>query len=104
MKSVFLGAAVVLLSAAPALAGPIGSGLSHTEEVARRAAAQRTIAFAQPDQACARQAAKSVKAREGVAWTKTRPGEVLVAFRSGDHAAKQEAEVRAIVTETCRAA
>jgi hypothetical protein len=104
MKSVFLGAAAVLLSAVPAFAGPVGSGLSHTEEVARRAASQRTITVAQSDQACARQAAQRVKAHDGVAWAKARPGEVLIAFRSNDHAARQEVEVRATVAETCRAA
>ena len=103
MKSTFLGGATALLAAVPALAGPVGSGLSHTEEVARRAA-QRTITVAQPDQACARQAAEQIRAREGVAWAKARPGKVLVAFRSDEHAARGAAEVRAVVAESCRAA
>lgn len=105
MKSLFLGATAVLLSAVPAFAGPIGSGLSHTQEVAAcRAALQQTITVAQPDPACARQAAERVKAHDGVAWAKAQAGEVRIAFHSGDHAARQEAQVRAVVAETCRAA
>jgi hypothetical protein len=103
MKSAFLGGAAALLAALPAVAGPVGSGLSHTEEVARRAA-QRTITVAQPDQACARQAAERIKTHDGVAWTKARPGKVLIAFRSDEHAARGAAKVRAVVAESCRAA
>ncbi len=103
MKSAFLGGAAALLAAFPALAGPVGSGLSHTQEVARRAA-QRTIAITQPDQTCARQTAERVRAQDGVAWAKVRPGEVLIAFRSDEHAARGAAAVRAVIPENCRAA
>lgn len=104
MKSVILGGAAALLSVAPALAGPVGSGLSFTEEVGRRAAAQRTITVAHADPGCAREAARLVKARDGVAWAKARPDSVQIAFRSGAEASRREAEVRAVVAETCRAA
>jgi hypothetical protein len=103
MKSIFLGGAVALLAALPAIAGPAGTGLSHTQEVARRAAL-RTIVVAQPDQACARQAAERIRTQDGVAWAKARPGEVLVAFRSDEHAARRADEVRTAVAENCRAA
>ncbi|MGR4864172.1 hypothetical protein [Caulobacter sp. LARHSG274] len=103
MKSAFLGGAAVLLAVAPAVAGPAGSGLAHTEAVARQAA-QRTITVAQSDPACARQAAERIRTQDGVAWTKARPGKVLVAFRSDEHAARGAAEARAVVAENCRAA
>jgi hypothetical protein len=104
MKSLFLGAAVVLLSGVSAMAGPIGSGLSLTEDVARRSAAQRTITVVQADPACARQAASLIHVRDGVAWAKARGEGVQIVFQSNAHASRQEAEVRAVVAETCRAA
>lgn len=103
MKSTFLGGAVALLAVAPAIAGPAGSGLAHTEAVARQTV-QRTIAVAQPDPACARQAAERIRTQDGVAWTRARPGKVLVAFRSDAHAARGAAQARAVVAESCRAA
>jgi hypothetical protein len=103
MKSLFLGTAVVLLSGASAMAGPVGSGLSHTEDVARRGAAQRTITVAQADPACARHAASIIKVRDGVASAKAQGEGVRVVFHSNAHASQQEAEVRAVVAETCRA-
>jgi hypothetical protein len=103
MKSALLGGGAILLTAFPALAGPVGSGLSHTEEVARRVA-QRTIAISQSDQTCAQQTAERVRAHDGVAWAKVRPGKVVITFRSDEHAARGAAEVRAVIPENCRAA
>lgn len=103
MKSLVLGGVVALLAAAPALAGPAGTGLTLTEEVARRNAAKQQLLVVQPDRDCARQAAKTIQARDGVAWAKARSGGVLVAFHSSELAADQADEVRA-VAETCRTA
>jgi hypothetical protein len=103
MKSAFLGVAV-LMAATSAFAGPVGEGLSHTQEVARRNAAQRTLVVLQADPVCARQAAKLIAGREGVAWAKARSEGVLIAFHSDDHATRQADQVRAVVTETCGAA
>lgn len=104
MKSAIIGAAIVLLSGAAAVAGPAGSGLSFTEDVARRTAAQRTITVAHSDEACAQRAAQTIKSSEGVAWAKARSEGVQVIFQSDDHASRHEARVRAIVTQTCTAA
>lgn len=104
MRSIALATTAMLLSVAPALAGPVGSGLGHTQEVARRAAAQPTIQIAGTGQTCAKQAARLIKTQDGVAWTRARSDGLVVAFLSDEHAARQEAAVRTLVAQACEPA
>ncbi|MBI1683665.1 hypothetical protein [Caulobacter hibisci] len=96
----FLGLAACL-AAAPAMAGPAGHGLTHTEAVAKQNLAKRTVKI---QTTCAQSAASAAASRQGVAKAKPQDGLVHVVFNSAADAAAHEGAVRAAVSEACRAA
>jgi hypothetical protein len=98
----FLGLAACL-AASPAVAGPAGHGLTHTEAVARQNLAKRTVKI-ETAGTCAQSAAGLVASRQGVAAAKAKQGLVHVVFNSAADAAAHEGAVRAAVSEACRAA
>lgn len=96
-STAFLLAAAV---AAPALAGPAGTGLGHTEEVMRRHNAARTVKIADLG-GCAERAAGAVRGHDGVARAAHADGQLTVTFHSADHAARHAAGVRAAASSAC---
>lgn len=93
-----LTVAVAAFVATPALAGPAGSGLAFTEEVARKRAA---VKVAQADQACLSRAVAALEADQAVRAVKV-SGDVLhVTFRSA--MADRDARVRQEVNKACGA-
>jgi hypothetical protein len=98
------GAVLLTISvAAPAFAGPVGSGLGFTEETARRALQQRTVKVANISQACAQRAVTALQGRAEVAHVAHSDGGVNVTFHSAELAEQKAAEVRATVTGACAA-
>jgi hypothetical protein len=96
------GAALLAISvAAPAFAGPVGSGLGFTEETARRALQQRTVKVANVSQACAQRAVAALQGRAEIAQVAHRDGDVNVTFHSAQVAQQKAADVRATVTGAC---
>ncbi|WP_091737654.1 hypothetical protein [Phenylobacterium immobile] len=86
--------------ASPVLAGPAGTGLGLTEEVARKA--QRTVHIADLGD-CAPRAAVAVRGHAGVADASHANGKVVVTFHSADEAGRQAAHVRAAASSACAA-
>lgn len=86
--------------AAPAMAGPAGTGLGHTEEVARRHNEARTVKIADLG-GCAERAASAVRSHDGVARASHAGGHVTVTFHSPDHVARHAAGVRAAANTAC---
>lgn len=103
MKVVALFGLAACLAAAPAVAGPAGHGLTHTEAVAKKNLAKRTVKI-QAAGTCAQSAAGVLVGRQGVAKAKAQDGLVHVVFNSAADAAAHEGAVRAAVSEACRAA
>lgn len=93
-----LAFAVAAFMATPVLAGPAGSGLAFTEEVARKRA---VVKVAQADQPCMRQAVAALEADGAVRAVKV-DGDVLhVTFKSVT--ADRDARVRQEVDKACGA-
>jgi hypothetical protein len=84
--------------ASPALAGPAGTGLGLTEDVARKA--QRTVRIADLGD-CAERAASAVRGHAGVADASHANGKVTVTFHSADAAGRHGANVRAAASSVC---
>lgn len=99
-----LTAAIATIAGSSALAGPAGSGLGLTEEVSRRAAAERTVKIVRDDHPCVQRAAAILKTQTGVTSVKARNDGIQVTFRANQQAAQQEAQIRAVVSDACATA
>ena len=93
-----LAVAVAVFTATPALAGPAGSGLAFTEEVARKRA---VVKVAQADRPCVRQAVAGLQADAAVRAVKVKGDALHVTFRSA--VADRHARVEREVSQACGA-
>jgi hypothetical protein len=66
MRLIPLSLFALAVAAGPALAGPVGSGLAHTEEVARKAAAEKAAVRLTAPSACLGEAKAALAAAPGV--------------------------------------
>ncbi len=92
--------------AAPALAGPIGSGLWLTEQVAKQnpAAKPAVISIAHADVSCLVAVAPTVAGHSAVHTAEVKKGKLAVRFHTqSDRAAETEA-VHAMVAKACSGA
>ena len=93
--------AATFAAAQPSFAGPIGSGLWLTEEVAARRLQQRTIKVALASPACPA-LTDALQERPEVIRVKAEGQSVRVTFRSAREAAEHSAAVRSIAGVSCR--
>ena len=96
-----LAAAIATFTATSTFAGPAGSGLGLTEEVSRRATAERTLKIIRDDHPCVQRAAAILKTQTGVTSVKAGNDGLRVTFRANQQAAQQEAQIRAVVSDAC---
>ena len=94
------GLALAAGFAVPAFAGPVGSGLSLTEETARRALAARTLTIAAAD-GCLSRARDSLKDHPAVQAVRQDAGKISVVFHSAAHAAQHRDAVNATLSQSC---
>lgn len=105
-KTRFLAPAVLagsLLAALPATAGPMSSGLAHTEDVARRAAAARqaTIRVAAANESCAAGAATALRSHKDVEGVAANGSELEVRLRAPAARKATDREVAAAIAQAC---
>ena len=86
-----------------AQAGPVGSGLTLTEAVARQAHLERTVRVAVSHAACATAAADAVRAHPGVATVRADAdaAAVSVVFASKEQAREHGPAVRTLAAGAC---
>lgn len=92
-------AAAIVLALAPsaALAGPMGSGLAHTEAMAKRP----KLVIRHADAACLGEAARVVGQWPGVQNVRVADGALRLTFGSKAHATAAEPGVRSTVRSAC---
>lgn len=94
-----LAVAALAVTAGPAAAGPQGSGLWHTEAVAREAASTVTIRHA--DAACLGAAAEALAGEPAVRKVAVGRAGLKVTYPSPALAAQASAQVRSAVDAAC---
>jgi len=108
MKKNHVLAGVVLaaaqLATLPAAAGPMSSGLAHTEDVARRAAAARATTFqvAAANGSCAAGAAAALQSHKDVQGVAANGSTLEVRLRDPAARATADREVAAAVAQACQ--
>lgn len=102
MSSKYAVVAVAFFAATAAQAGPAGSGLAHTEEVARRAAAERvaTVRLAPPSRECVPAAVTALRGHEAVRDVKVEGSDLSIKVRTDPSTAKGE-DLQALVARVC---
>lgn len=88
--------------AAPAFAGPVGSGLWHTEAVHK--ARQAAITISHADASCLAGVAPSVAEHSAVRAAAVKNGKLAVQFHSQDARAANAGAVHALVSKACAGA
>ena len=97
-------AVVAALGATVAQAGPAGSGLAHTEKVARGAAGPsfETIRVAPPSRDCVSAAAAALRRHEAVKGVRVEASDLSITVRT-DGSTARGADLRALVARVCAA-
>lgn len=109
MKKTHLFARVILtgslLAAFQATAGPMSSGLAHTEDVARRAAASRgaTLYVAAANHSCAAGAAMALRSHKDVEGVVADGSQLEVRLRDAGARKTADRDVAAAVADACDA-
>jgi len=88
------------LVAGPALAGPAGSGLAHTEEVARKRAAE-TVRLTAPSRDCVPAAVAALREHDAVKAVEA--ADLKIKVRTDGKAAR-DGELQSLVSKTCATA
>jgi hypothetical protein len=87
--------------AAPAFAGPMGSGLALTEAVAQnRAARAAALRLPRPAEGCLPQAKAALEQEPGVRRIDLSADAILVHFTGGDRQDRNH-KLRALIAKTC---
>ena len=103
MCSKFAAGLVLALGAATvAQAGPVGSGLSLTEEVARKAAAERleTVRLAPPSRDCVPAVVAALRRHEAVKGMMVEASDLSITVRTNVATAKG-GDLQALVAKAC---
>jgi len=98
-RALMLAAAGLAVTAGPALAGPQGSGLWHTEALAREAAS--TVTIRHRDAACLGAAAEMLAGEPQVRKVAVGRAGLRVTYPSPALAAQASAQVRSAVDAAC---
>lgn len=99
------GLAVMLsasLAAASALAGPAGSGLAHTEDVARKAAAKRaeTVRLVTPSRDCVPAAVAALRQHDAVRGVMVEASDLSIQVRT-DASTARGGHLQTLVAKAC---
>lgn len=103
MRSKFAtGLFLSLAAAAAAQAGPVGSGLALTEEVARKTAAQRleTVRLTPPSRDCVPAVVAALRRHDAVKGMMIEASDLSITVRTNASTAKG-GDLQALVAKTC---
>ncbi|MBN9319024.1 MAG: hypothetical protein J0I28_04985 [Caulobacterales bacterium] len=101
MRNLTLALAISAI-AAPAFAGPVGSGLWHTEAVHK--ARQTAVTISHADASCLAGVAPSVAQHSAVRAAAVKNGKLAVEFHSQDARTSNASAVHALVAKACAGA